>query len=97
MIEEHSFESPHIVEAKGIILQGHYFFSFSHEVDELFHHILEVFVAPVVVDHSFNDPLVYNFVIKIAAVDPPKERSRVSVEDSSVAFFHVCFNILENY
>ena len=46
-------------------------------------------VAAVVVDHSFNDPFVFDFVIEVASINAFEEGSGVCIDDCSVTVLDV--------
>ena len=82
---------------KDVLLEWHYLFSLGHQVNELPYHILKVFVASVEVHHPLDDPLIFDFIIKIAVKDSVEKGSRIFVKDSSIAILNARLSILKNY
>ena len=71
MVEEGGLELPDPVEVKGMVLERHQLLALGEQFDQIPHHILEVLVAAIVVHHSFDHPLIPDFIIQHASEHPP--------------------------
>ena len=64
MVKESGLNFPNIIEVEGGVDQGYQLFSLSHQIDQLFHDVLEVLVGSIVADHALDQPFILYLVVE---------------------------------
>ena len=96
MIKESGLYLPNRIKGENFLLQADYLLPVCDQVDKLFGDILQVLVAAVVIDHAFYDPLVFDFLVEVAAVDSLVEGIQIGVEDRPIPIFDFGVDVLKD-